>query len=45
MLAGTPAGDAYTLDELRDQLQGAGFSGVTAHSLPTPETVIVAKAE
>ena len=42
MLAGTPAGDAYTLDELRDQLQGAGFGGVTAHPLPTPETVIVA---
>jgi len=45
MLAGTPAGDAYTLNELRDQLEGAGFGGVTAHSLPTPEMVIVAKAE
>ena len=44
MLGGTPAGDAYTLDELRDQLEKAGFAGVTSHPLPTPETVVVARA-
>jgi len=43
MLAGTPAGDAYTLDELRAQLEGAGFGNVSAHPLPTPETVVVAR--
>ena len=43
MLAGTPAGDAYTLRELRQILADAGFTGdVTAHALPTPETVVVA---
>ena len=43
MLAGTPAGDAYTLPELQGILQDAGFGGgVTTHALPTPETVIVA---
>lgn len=44
MLAGTPAGDAYTLDELRGQLERAGFGQVTTHALPTPETVVVAVA-
>jgi len=44
MLGGTPAGDAYTLDELRDQLEKAGFASVSSHSLPTPETIIVARA-
>ena len=44
MLGGTPAGDAYTLDELRDQLEKAGFADVTSHPLPTPETVVVARA-
>lgn len=43
MLAGTPAGDAYTLRELRRIVEDAGFKGgVTAHSLPTPETVVIA---
>jgi 2-polyprenyl-3-methyl-5-hydroxy-6-metoxy-1,4-benzoquinol methylase len=42
MLGGTLAGDAYTFDELRDQLQSAGFRGVSAHPLPTPETVLLA---
>jgi ubiquinone/menaquinone biosynthesis C-methylase UbiE len=42
MLAGTLAGDAYTLDEFRAQLEGAGFRDVSAHPLPTPETVILA---
>jgi SAM-dependent methyltransferase len=42
MLGGTLAGDAYTFDELRDQLEQAGFRGVSAHPLPTPETVLLA---
>jgi len=43
MLAGTPAGDAYTLRELKQIVEGAGFTGsVTTHALPTPETVVVA---
>lgn len=44
MLGGTPAGDAYTLDELSDQLAQSGFADVTSHPLPTPETVVVARA-
>jgi SAM-dependent methyltransferase len=43
MLAGTPSGDAYTFAELQDQLQGAGFRNVSAHALPTPETVLLAE--
>ncbi len=43
MLAGTPAGDAYTFAELQQQLEGAGFHDVTAHALPTPETVLLAR--
>jgi 2-polyprenyl-3-methyl-5-hydroxy-6-metoxy-1,4-benzoquinol methylase len=42
MLAQTPAGDAYTLAQLRKMAEDAGFKGVTAHPLPTPETIIVA---
>ena len=42
MLAGTPGGDAYTFEELRGQLEAAGFSHVSAHSLPTPETIVLA---
>jgi ubiquinone/menaquinone biosynthesis C-methylase UbiE len=42
MLGGTQAGDAYTFDELREQLETAGFRGVSAHPLPTPETVLIA---
>jgi SAM-dependent methyltransferase len=44
MLGGTPAGDAYTLDELRDQLDKSGFGGVASYPLPTPQTVVVARA-
>jgi 2-polyprenyl-3-methyl-5-hydroxy-6-metoxy-1,4-benzoquinol methylase len=44
MLGGTPAGDAYTLDELRDQLERAGFADVSSYPLPTPETVVIARA-
>jgi ubiquinone/menaquinone biosynthesis C-methylase UbiE len=43
MLAGTPSGDAYTFAELREQLETAGFSNVSAHALPTPETVLLAQ--
>jgi SAM-dependent methyltransferase len=42
MLSGTPAGDAYTLDELKAMTRDAGFNGVTSHGLPTPETVVIA---
>jgi ubiquinone/menaquinone biosynthesis C-methylase UbiE len=41
MLAGTPAGDAYTFAEHKSMLTEAGFTGVTGHPLPGPETVIV----
>ena len=43
MLAGTQAGDAYTFAELQQQLEGAGFKDVTAHPLPSPQTVLVAR--
>jgi ubiquinone/menaquinone biosynthesis C-methylase UbiE len=43
MLANTPAGDAYTLDELGQQLKGAGFRNLTTHGLPTPQLVLVAE--
>jgi len=43
MLAGTPAGDAYTFAEFQRQLEGAGFKDVTAHPLPSPQTVIIAR--
>lgn len=43
MLAGTPGGDAYTFAELEQQLEGAGFRNVSAHALPTPETVLLAQ--
>jgi 2-polyprenyl-3-methyl-5-hydroxy-6-metoxy-1,4-benzoquinol methylase len=43
MLAGTTGGDAYTLAELQRQLEDAGFSNVSSHALPTPETVLVAQ--
>ena len=39
-LAGTPAGDAYTLTE-HQHLAEAGFKNVTGHPLPGPETAIV----
>lgn len=43
MLANTPAGDAYTLAELQQQLGDAGFRNVSAHPLPTPQTVLLAE--
>jgi 2-polyprenyl-3-methyl-5-hydroxy-6-metoxy-1,4-benzoquinol methylase len=42
MLAGTPAGDAFTLRELQEMLTAAGFGPATAHQTPTPEVVVVA---
>jgi hypothetical protein len=43
MLAATHAGDAYTFAELQRQLEGAGFKDVTAHPLPSPQTVLAAR--
>jgi SAM-dependent methyltransferase len=43
MLAGTPSGDAYTFAELRQQLEDAGFNSVSAHALPTPQTILLAQ--
>ena len=43
MLAETPDGDAYTFTELRQQLEGAGFRNISAHGLPTPQTVLMAE--
>jgi 2-polyprenyl-3-methyl-5-hydroxy-6-metoxy-1,4-benzoquinol methylase len=44
MLAGTRTGDAYTLAQHTSMLENAGFSGIDAHQLPTPQQVIVAHA-
>ena len=41
MRGGTPSGDAYTLSELSAMLKAAGFTTVTSHPLPGPETVVV----
>jgi SAM-dependent methyltransferase len=41
MLAGTPGGDAYSLEELQQMLAKTGFSRVTSHPTPTPQTVVV----
>jgi SAM-dependent methyltransferase len=43
MLAGTPGGDAYTFAELQQQLEDAGFRQVSAHALPTPQTILLAQ--
>jgi 2-polyprenyl-3-methyl-5-hydroxy-6-metoxy-1,4-benzoquinol methylase len=42
MLAGTPAGEAFTLNELQEMLTASGFGRASAHPLPTPETVVIA---
>ena len=42
MLAGTPAGEAFTLGELQEMLTAAGFGQASSHPLPTPETVVIA---
>ena len=36
-------GDAYTFAELHHQLEDAGFHNVSAHALPTPQTVLLAQ--
>ncbi len=43
MLANTPAGDAYTLSELTQQLEAAGFRNISTHALPTPQLVLLAE--
>ena len=44
MLAGTPAGDAYTFAEYRTMLEHAGFHNPTLHDLPpTPMRVVIAE--
>jgi ubiquinone/menaquinone biosynthesis C-methylase UbiE len=43
MLANTPAGDAYTLDELTKQLTDAGFRNLSTHALPMPQLVLIAE--
>jgi hypothetical protein len=43
MLAGTPAGDAYTFAELQQQLEGAGFRNVSTYPLPIPQEVLLAQ--
>jgi len=43
MLAGTPAGDAYTYAEYQDMLRHTGFKAATLHDLePSPARVILA---
>jgi hypothetical protein len=44
MLAGTPAGDAYTYPELERMFTNAGFSSSEAHQLPaSPQQAIVSR--
>jgi 2-polyprenyl-3-methyl-5-hydroxy-6-metoxy-1,4-benzoquinol methylase len=44
MLGGTPAGDAYTFDELAGMCREAGFGESVAISLePTPQTLVLTK--
>ena len=43
MLAGTRGGDAYTYDELRRQLEDAGFKDLSSHALPTQQTILIAQ--
>jgi 2-polyprenyl-3-methyl-5-hydroxy-6-metoxy-1,4-benzoquinol methylase len=44
MLASTPSGDAYTLSELTAMYAEAGFTDITAHPTPGPETVVMGRA-
>jgi len=45
MLTSTPAGDAYTLGDLRGMYTEAGFGGVTAHPIPmSPHTIVMGSA-
>lgn len=45
MLAGTPAGDAYTFDELAAMLAEAGFQKPSAHELPGSMNLAVIAAK
>jgi SAM-dependent methyltransferase len=43
MLAGTPAGDAYTFEEYQTMLRNSGFARATLHELPpSPTRVVIA---
>ena len=42
MLAGTPAGDAYTLAQLRRMSEEAGFKSIAVHPMPTPQNLVTA---
>ena len=45
MLAGTPAGDAYTFSELETMYTDAGFTHITQHPIPmSPETAVIGRA-
>jgi hypothetical protein len=42
MLVSTAAGDAYTLRELEEMYQEAGFGNITAHLVPkSPHTAVM----
>ena len=44
MLAGTPAGDAYTFAEYQTMCRHAGFTRTTLHELvPSPARVVIAE--
>jgi len=44
MLAGTDAGDAYTVSEYDKMFQGAGFAKTTLHPIPEmPEQVLISE--
>lgn len=45
MLASTETGDVYTFEDLRGMLSTAGFRNITAHALPTPQTVVLGTKE
>jgi hypothetical protein len=45
MLTTTAAGDAYTLSQLTDMYQQAGFHDITSHPIPmSPHTVVMGLA-
>lgn len=46
MLTSTVGGDAYTLNELSEMYDEAGFGQITAHPIPmSPHTVVIGSAE
>lgn len=42
MLAGTPAGDAFTFQELATMLDASGFADISVHPVLGPESVVLA---